>query len=256
MCEFDNKKVVVCGGASGIGLSSAKLFHKNGANVLIFDKIPICCIDAEGDNNLKKIPFVKIDLTRKNAVKKIQSSIEQFLGGVDILVNSVGVQTYGTLEDTSSATWDETINTNLYSIIKTCKVCIPYLLKSKSGAIVNVSSIQAQRCRPRSCAYVTSKGALSAFTRAMAVDYAAQGIRVNAIEPAAIDTPLLQNTENKKGLSEEGYRTLAYNHPMKRIGIPQEVAEAVAFLASERASFITGISLLVDGGVSASAFSS
>ena len=143
----------------------------------------------------------------------------------------------------------------MFSCVYASQVCLKHMIKSKSGSIVNVSSIQATRCRPEASAYVSMKGAISALTRTMALDYAKIGIRINAVEPAAIETPLLEIAANKAKIKKnKAFKVWGEQHPIGRIGTAEEVAQAIIFLASDKASFITGISLPVDGGVNASAF--
>jgi NAD(P)-dependent dehydrogenase (short-subunit alcohol dehydrogenase family) len=175
-------------------------------------------------------------------------------GGIDILVNSQGIQRYGTVEETSEEMWDEVLNINLKSMFLTAKYVIPEMRKRGGGAIVNVGSVQGLATQTRVAAYSTSKAANIGLTRTIAVDYAGEWIRANVVLPASIDTPLLRHAADlfrgdraEDALIEDWGRM----HPLGRVGTAEEVAEVVAFLAGPRSSFITGAEIKVDGGMMA-----
>lgn len=183
----------------------------------------------------------------------IGSAVDQH-GRLDILVTAAGIQRYGTADETSVELWDEVSDVNLRGAFLAIRHAVPHLRRRGGGSIVVISSVQALACQTGVVAYATSKGGLNAMVRAVALDEAAYGIRVNAVCPGSVDTPMLRAAADRfaDGSPERAAELLASwgaAHPLGRTARVEEVAEAVAFLAGDRASFITGISLPVDGGL-------
>jgi NAD(P)-dependent dehydrogenase (short-subunit alcohol dehydrogenase family) len=170
-------------------------------------------------------------------------------GGLDLVVNNAGIQTFGGPEDTTERVWDDTMDINLKGQWLMSKAAIPAMRKRGGGAIVNISSVQGLASQRNVMAYSTSKHGLIGLTRAMAVDLAPVGIRVNCVCPGTIDTPLVRNVISLDADPAGLEATLRAMHPLGRIGEPREVAELVSFLASDRASFMTGAIVTVDGGL-------
>ncbi len=188
-----------------------------------------------------------------DAERLVTFAAERF-GGVDVLVNSAGVQRYGSVIDTDEATWDEVMGINLKSIYLVSRHAILEMLRRGGGAVVNVSSVQAFASQKGVAAYTASKGAINALTRAMALDHAADGIRVNAVCPGSVDTPMLRWAADLwKGdqTQEQTLDAWGRMHPLGRVGTAEEVAELIAFLAGPRARFVTGAEYKVDGGLTA-----
>jgi NAD(P)-dependent dehydrogenase (short-subunit alcohol dehydrogenase family) len=169
-------------------------------------------------------------------------------------VNSAGVQRYGNVVDTPEEVWDEVIDINLKGIFLTCKHALPEMRKRGGGSVVNVSSVQAFASQKGVAAYTASKGAINAMTRAMALDHAEEKIRFNAVCPASVDTPMLRwaaDVFKDNKTAEQVVDSWGRMHPLGRVAKVEEVAELIAFLASDRASFITGGEYKIDGGMTA-----
>lgn len=257
MSELQGKAAVVAGGSMGIGRGAAEALARAGASVLVVarrqDAIEetVAAIGEAGGTAVGVALDVSIAEGAKGA---IDTAVEAF-GGVDILVNSQGIQRYGTVEETSEELWDEVLNVNLKSMFLTAKYGIPELRKRGGGAIVNVSSVQGLATQTQVAAYSTSKAGIIGLTRTIAVDYAVEGIRCNAVLPASIDTPMLRASADMFKADNESMtdvlKAWGAMHPVGRIGTAADVGEFIAFLCGPRAAFITGAELKIDGGMMA-----
>lgn len=248
--EFAGKAALVTGGAMGIGGAVAELLAERGARVAIVDRAETegkALAEAIRDRGGEAIA-IAADVSRTADVEAaVQQAVREF-GRLDVVSNNAGIQRYGTAESTSEPEWDEVMNVNLKSVYLVCHAAIPHLRKTR-GAIVNMASVQGFATQKAVFAYTTGKAALVGLTRSLALDLAEHGVRANAVAPGSVDTPMLRWAidldKNPKALE----RAIAAMHPLGRIAQPREVAECVAFLASARASFVTGVTLICDGGL-------
>lgn len=252
--RFKDKVVVVTGSGSGIGRACAEGFAAEGACVVVVDvnqaaaDAVVAQIESAGGQALTLIADVS---KAADAEKIAQGAVARF-GGIDCLVNNAGIQTYGTVVDTPEETWDRTMNINLKGVFLVSKHCIPEIARRGGGAVVNMGSVQGVRTQRNVAAYTATKGAILALTRTMALDHAPQNIRVNAVAPGSVDTPMLRWAA---GLFEPEDPSAAIeqwkaSHPLGRVARAEEIAQAVMFLASEQSSFVTGATLFIDGGLS------
>ena len=254
MAEFSGKVAVVAGGARGIGLAAARKLAIEGASVVICsdreDQVEEAVAELREEG--LEVSGTRADVTSSADMKRLMDFATETYGGVDVLVNSAGIQRYGTVVETEVEVWDEVLNVNLKGIYLASRYAIPEMRKRGGGAIVNLSSVQAFASQTGVAAYTASKGGINALTRAMALDHAEENIRVNAVCPASVDTPMLRwsadQLEGEKSV-EETVADWGRMHPVGRVAKPEEVAEVIAFLASDRASFVTGGDYKVDGGM-------
>jgi NAD(P)-dependent dehydrogenase (short-subunit alcohol dehydrogenase family) len=193
--------------------------------------------------------YCPCDVTVEAEVKAAIAAAVARYGALHILVSNAGIQTYGDVVTTTPELWDQTMGVHVKGCFHATKYAIPAMLASGGGAIVIVASVQSFTAINHSVAYVAAKHALLGITRSIALDFASRNIRANCVCPGAIDTPMLRDTASKTGAPEKLWESIGRMHALGRIGRPQEVANAIAFLASDEASFITGTSLIVDGGL-------
>lgn len=249
--RFDDKVVIVTGGALGIGRAAAEIFGERGAAVAILDWDEKAGADARNSIEGKggNAIFHRVDVRRAVDVQNAIEATHAAFGRVDSLVVSAGIQRYGTAVTTDDNQWDEVLNVNLRGAWNAAKSAIPFIRESGGGTIVNVSSVQALASQQNVLAYTVSKHGLLGLTRSMAMDFAKDKIRVNAVCPGTVDTPMLKWAASLDPDPQSVYDACNAMHPLGRIAQPREIGEVVAFLAHESSSFVTGAVWTVDGGL-------
>lgn len=254
---LEGKSFVVTGGALGIGGAISDAAAAAGARVLVVDRdagagaARVDRITAAGGTAV----FLQADLaTHAGCRAAVEEAVAAF-GTVDVLCNNVGIQppaSYQTAEDTTEEMWDRIMAVNVKSYFLTAKYAIPHMRSRGGGAIINIASVQGLQSAPLVPAYAASKGAALSLTRQMAIDYARENIRVLAVCPGSIDTPLLRAAAAmEEGDLEQTVHDWGLSHPLGRTGQPEEIASVVVFLAGSGASFMTGEYVCVDGGYNA-----
>jgi NAD(P)-dependent dehydrogenase (short-subunit alcohol dehydrogenase family) len=239
--DLQGLSALVTGGASGIGLATARLLADRGARVAVLDLNP----DGLPDGLL---PF-KADVCDDASVRAAVESAAEELGGIDILVNNAGMGAIGTVEDNPDEQWHRVLDVNVLGIVRTTRAALPHLRRSAHAAIVNTCSIGATAGLPQRALYCASKGAVLSLTLAMAADHVREGIRVNCVNPGTADTPWVARLLDAAEDPAAERAALGARQPMGRLVTADEVAAAIAYLASPDAASVTGTSLAVDGGM-------
>ena len=248
--RFHNKRVVITGGIGGIGQALIKLFALQGATVLFTDRSEEDCSEfaqvmaASG----VQADYVAADLRNKADCEKIIDSAIKTMGGVDVLLNNAGVIPRGTILETSDDMWFSALDINLTAVFYLCREVIPHMQQNGGGTIVNTSSTWGLYPGPAHLAYCTSKAALAALSRNLGRDHAADGIRVNAVCPNEVDTPMLRSGFIRRGIDpDNGIEELGKTVPIGHVAKPEEIANVIAFLASDESSYVCGETIEVTG---------
>ena len=246
--RLEDRTIVVTGASSGIGRATAVLAAEAGARVVNADvtretRTGALPTDERIAEDGGEATFVETDVTDLADVRATMEEAVDRFGGLDAVVNNAGRAASYAITDTDEANWRATVELNLTGVYHGCLGAVERMLDGGGGAIVNIGSVFGVVGAPNSASYSAAKGGVIALTRQVARDYAADGIRVNAVSPGFVDTPMLQE-DTHRGTVEFAERQT----PMRRVGTPAEIAEAVVFLAGDAASFVTGQNLVVDGG--------
>ncbi|MEU8953327.1 SDR family oxidoreductase [Streptomyces sp. NPDC048518] len=241
MTDFQGLKALVTGGASGIGRATAELLAAHGAQVAVVDR------DPSGVH--KPLHPYTADVTDDASVREAVAAAAADLGGLDILVNNVGIGAQGTVEDNDDAQWHAVLDVNVLGIVRTTRAALPHLRASSHAAIVNTCSIAATAGLPQRALYAASKGAVLSLTLAMAADHVREGIRVNCVNPGTVDTPWIGRLLDAAPDPAAERAALAARQPTGRLVTAAEVAGAIAYLAGPLSGATTGTALAVDGGM-------
>ncbi len=246
---MDRKVAIVTGASSGIGRAAARLFAEGGYTAIAVGRNEKE-LSALGTSIKSKRGSIRIhlaDVTEHSQLDRLVSETIANYGRIDVLVNSAGIIKSGSIENTPLDDWDKMMNINLRSVFVLMQKCLPYLAETR-GNIVNVSSVAGTRSFPNVLAYCVSKAAVDQLTRCTALELASKGIRVNAVNPGVVVT----NIHKRGGMEDEAYNAFLEHskstHPIGRVGTPDEVADLIYYLASDKASWITGATYQIDGG--------
>lgn len=250
MGVLTGKRALITGGASGIGRATALLFAREGAAVAVAD------VDqANGEAVVREIVerggraiFIRCDVTQAADCERAVAQTVGTLGGLDVLSNNAGIIRRAAVPETSEADWERVMAVNVKSVFLMSKYAVPAMVQAGGGAIINTASGWGLVGGRKAAAYCASKGAVVLLTKAMALDHGEQNIRVNCICPGDTDTGMLRNEAQQLGEPYERFLVESAQRPLKRIGRPEEIAQAALYLASEASSFVTGTALVVDGG--------
>ena len=246
---MDPKVAIVTGASSGIGRAAARLFAESGYTTVAVgrNEKELSALSQTIKSKKGSVKIHLADVTEHSQLDRIASEAIANFGRIDVLVNSAGTIKNGSIENTTLDDWDKMMNVNLRSIFVLMQKCLPYLIKTK-GNIVNVSSVAGTRSFPNVLSYCVSKAALDQLTRCSALELASKGVRVNAVNPGVVVT----NIHKRGGMEDEAYNAFLEHskttHPIGRVGTAAEVADLIYYLASEKASWITGATYQIDGG--------
>jgi NAD(P)-dependent dehydrogenase (short-subunit alcohol dehydrogenase family) len=254
MLELQGKSAFVTGGTRGIGLAVSNLLAERGAQVVACGStdMSVHACREQADAAGRMIRAVKADVNREDEIATAIQFAAEWNNGLDILICCAGRAFRGSALGITGSDWDECLSLNLRGPFLAAQAALPFLAARGDGAIVLTSSIWAVTATPGRTAYIVAKSALTALARSLAVDYAPAGVRVNTVAPGYIDTDLLRRSLSEANPGREVTELLeeaAAQHPLRRIGLPKDVAEAVLFLAGPRSRFITGQTLIIDGGL-------
>jgi NAD(P)-dependent dehydrogenase (short-subunit alcohol dehydrogenase family) len=248
--NFENKIVVVTGAAEGIGRAIALTFARQGAAVALLDTNPQAMQQAAsliptGASSLA----LKVDVGIESEVASAFEEIVDRFGRIDVLVNNAGIQLYKDFLDFSTSEWHRLLAVNLNGVYYCSKQALPHMIRSGGGAIVNISSVQALATTGQVSPYAAAKGGILSLTRDMAREFGKNKIRINAICPGCIDTPMMDRTLVTMADPGTVVKKMISAIPLQRLGKPQDIANVALFLASSYAEYISGVSLIVDGGL-------
>lgn len=250
MDALKNKVALITGGASGIGRATALLFAQEGAAVAVadinFEQGKNVVVDIESSGG--KAIFVTCDVTNARDCRAAVEKTVAIFGGLHILFNNAGIIRRADVIATTEDEWDRVMAINVKSIFLMSKYAIPYMVKAGGGSIINTSSGWGLKGGRNAVSYCASKGAVVNMTRAMAIDHGKDNIRINAICPGDTDTPMLHDEARQLGQPEEDFMAEAAIRPLRRYAQPIEIAQAVLYLASDNAGYVTGSALVIDGG--------
>lgn len=242
--QFSGKNIVITGAAKGIGRAAAEKFLSEGATVILVDKDADADISRYGNNAF----YYQCNVAVYTEVQRLFKALESQFQTIDVLVNNAGIQTYGTVTETSEELWDQTLNVNVKSMYLCSRCCIPLMAASDNAVVINLSSVQSFTTQRGVAAYAASKAAILGLTNSIAVDYAPH-IRCLAVCPGAVMSPMLKNVIENSPNAAEVLSDVEQIHLLKRVAQPEEIADFIVFAASNKARFMTGQYYRIDGGI-------
>jgi len=251
--KLEGKVAIITGGGSGIGRATAILFAREGARVVVADVAPeggretVEAIRREGGEAI----WVETDVSKAGDVMAMVDATLQAFGRIDVLFNNAAVTLPASVVEATEEVWDRTMAIDLKGVFLPCKYAIPHMIRGGGGAVINTASMCGLVASPNQAPYSAAKGGVVALTRQMAIDYAAHNIRVNGIAPSEVRTPMFLGFINRAPDPEVKMQELVARIPMGRVAEPEELARAALFLASDDSSYVTGVTLPVDGGLTA-----
>ena len=250
LISLKGKITVITGAASGIGFTTAKRLAEVGSSIALLDINESKGNEAAGEINKigESAKFFLCDVTSNHECKKTTENVIKEFGKIDVLFNNAGIIKRKNIVELSEEEWDLILGINLKAVYLLSHHVIPYMVKNGGGSIVNTGSGWGLRGGPNAAAYCAAKGGVVNLTRAMAIDHGRQGIRVNCVCPGDIDTPLLFDEAKQLGKDFNEFMIEAADRPINRVGLPEDIANAVLYLASDLSSWVTGSILVVDGG--------
>lgn len=254
MNRLKNMIALITGGTTGFGYAIAELFSQEGAEIAITarnEERGVHAIEEIRRQTRREAKFFQCDVTKENEVKRLVSGVTNAFGTVDILVNNAGYMIWKDFEETTEEEWNQIMDTNLKGSFYCIKHTVPFMIKQRKGAIINMSSVVGLVGKGYNPIYSASKGGITLLTRSLALRYAKFNIRVNCICPGTIITDLNRDRIEKAPDPDKALKNILLEYPLGRLGTPMDVAYAALYLASDEAQWVTGIGLPVDGGFTA-----
>lgn len=240
---LQGRRLVVAGGGQGIGRATVDLFLREGARVAVIDRDPALLATLP-----EAVARAQADVTDTIGVDSAMQALEAAMGGIDGLVNCVGVDLRAAVEEIEDTAWDRAIGVNLTGAMKLCRAATPALRRAGGGTIVNLSSAAGLTPLRNRSGYAASKAGLQMFSKCLAMDLAADGIRVNVVCPGAVETPLFRESIDSQANVEAQLQAVRDRYALARIAEPEEIAAAILWLTGDSSSYVTGVALAVDGG--------
>lgn len=253
MSRLQGKVAILTGAASGIGRGTAELFAEHGAKLVLLDRDEAGLAETSARVKGAGVAATTVcgDVSQSSTIQRTLTAALETFGQIDVVFNNAGIMPYGDLQQVSEETWDEVQAVNVKAMFLMCKAVIPHMLARGRGSIINTASVMATLTEPGYEAYTTSKAGVIGLSKALAVSYAEQGIRVNALCPGWVDTPMNRKVAEDLGGMDKLYPIIKRQQPLGRMASTREVAYAVLFLASDESTAVTGSALYVDGASTA-----